>query len=181
MLQESLGEQILPDNVTIEDDPTLERGLGSYSVDSAGLKAEKMTFIENGVVKSYVLGLHSARKLGMKPIGRENGLSNTRVLPGSQSRDELIADIKKGILVKGFNGGTVNLQNGTFSRPAYGDLIENGKVTDKPVSGFIVACGDLKDAFKGVSIANDTPAQPSSKYRFAAPTTRLSGMTVSGK
>tara|TARA_B100000686_G_C16783348_1_gene973499 strand:+ start:123 stop:1493 length:1371 start_codon:yes stop_codon:yes gene_type:complete len=180
ILKDSLGQSVMPKDITIEDDPSLERGLGSQSVDSAGIASQKMTFIEKGVVKSYVLNLHSARKLKQKPIGRESGLTNTRVQPGTQTPESLIKNIKKGILIKGFNGGTVNLQNGTYSRPAYGVMIEDGKITDKPVSGFIVA-GDLKEAFQNVSIANDTPSQPDSKYRFAAPTTRIDGMTVSGK
>lgn len=180
LFKDQLGKKILNESVTIEDEPEMDRGLGSQAVDSKGVKAEKINFVEKGVLKSFKVNAFSAKKLGVDPIGREDGLTNTRVLPGQKTPDELMGDIKKGVLIKGFMGGVVNMNNGTFSRQAYGRLIENSKVTDKAVSGFVVTSSDLKSVFQNLAIANDTPSQKESSSRFCAPTTRLYGMTIAG-
>lgn len=179
-LKGKVGQQVMASGITITDDPTIARGIGSRHVDTAGLEEKPITFIENGVLKSYDVSLTEARQLGIEPIGRENGPSNTRVLPGTQTRDELIADIKEGVFIKGFNGGTVDVNSGNHSREAYGLLIKDGKITDIAVSGFVVS-GNLKDMFMKASVANDTPALPSTKHRMGAPTTRINGCTIAGK
>ena len=116
----------------------------------------------------------------MEPSGRENGFTNCSILPGAQSVDELIADIKDGIYIKDFSGGSVDINNGTHSRQAYGTLIKDGKITDIPVSGFVVS-GNLKDMFMNAVIANDTPSHPCTRHRIAAPTTRINGTMIAGK
>lgn len=179
-LKNKIGQQVMNPGITIEDDPSIPRGLGSGQADTAGLEMKKITFVENGVLKSYDVSLSEARQLGIAPIGRENGATNTRVLPGAQTPDELIKDIKEGIYIKGFNGGTVNVNNGLHSRQAYGNLIKDGKVTDIAVSGFVVS-GNLRDMFMKAVVANDTPALPSTKHSLAAPTTRIDGITIAGR
>lgn len=179
-LKGKLGQQVMAQGITISDDPLVSRGISSRQVDTAGLAAKPITFIENGVLKSYDINLLESRQLGMEPIGRENGPTNTRIEPGTQTPAELIADIKEGIYIKGFNGGTVDVNTGNHSREAYGLLIKDGKITDTAVSGFVVS-GNLKDMFMKVAVANDTPALPSTKHRMAAPTTRINGCTIAGK
>jgi PmbA protein len=178
--KDKIGQQVLSKGVTIVDDPSVRRGLGSGDIDSAGLKMEKMTFVEDGVLKSYGVSLREARQLGVAPIGRQDGLTNVQILPGAQTPAELIGDIEKGIYIRSFNGGTVDVNNGTHSREAYGLLIENGKITQKPVSGFVVS-GSLKEMFMNVALANDTPAQPHTRGAVAAPTTRINGCTIAGQ
>lgn len=180
LFKDQLGQKILNYEITIEDDPAMPRGLGSQLVDTAGSTAQKINFVEKGVLKSFNVTKFSSKKLGVSPIGRENGTTNTRVLPGSKTPEDLMKDIKKGVLIKGFMGGVMNMHNGTFSRQAYGRLIENGKVTDKAVSGFVVTSSDLKTVFQNLAIANDTPNQKDASSSFCAPTTRLNGMTIAG-
>ena len=179
-LKGQLGKQVMSAEITMVDDPTLPRGLGSRTTDTAGLEAKPITFIDKGVLKSYDVSLIEARQLGIEPIGRENGSTNTRVLPGAKTRDELIADIKEGVYIHGFNGGTVDVNSGNHSREAYGVLIKDGKITDIAVSGFVVS-GNLKDMFMKAAVANDTPELPSTKHRLAAPTTRIDGVTIAGR
>ncbi len=179
-LKGKIGQQVMSKGVTLVDDPGIPRGIASLQVDSAGMKADKITFIENGVLKVYNAGLVQSRQLGIAPIGRDGGSTNSSILPGSQTPDELIADIDDGIYIKGFNGGTVDVNNGNHSRQAYGTLIKNGKITNIAVEGFVVS-GNLKDMFMNVALANDTPALPSTKYTLSAPTTRINGVTIAGK
>ncbi len=174
------GQQIMSKGVTLVDDPLVKRGLGSGTLDSAGLEMKPVTFIEDGVLKIFNTSVTEARQIGVNPIGRENGPTNSTVLPGALTPEELIAGIKEGIYIKGFKGGTVNTANGTHSREAYGLLIKDGKITKTAVSGFVVS-GTLGKMFMNVALANDTPQHPSTKYSIAAPTTRIDGCTIAGQ
>lgn len=49
--------------------------------------------------------------------------------PGNKDLNGLVADVRKGILVTGFNGGNCNSSSGDFSYGIEGFLIENGKPT----------------------------------------------------
>jgi len=179
-LKDKLGKQILSKGVTIVDDPRVKRGLGSQAVDTVGLESKKITFVDDGVLKSYMLDLKSSRQLGMDPIGREYGTTNVTVMPGDKTPDELMSDIKDGVYITGFSGGTVDVNSGVHSRQATGKLIKNGKVTDIAVSGFTVS-GNLKDMFMAVAVANDTPKLPNTRSPMASPTTRINGLTIGGK
>jgi PmbA protein len=179
-LKGKVGEQVMSKSVTLVDDPTVVRGLSSGTLDSAGMVMNKVTFIKDGILKSFNASVTEARQIGIEPIGRNDGATNCSVLPGTQTPEELIKDIKEGIYIKGFNGGTVNTANGLHSREAYGLLIKDGKVTNTPVAGFVVS-GNLKKMFMSVAVANDTPEQPNTRYQIAVPTMRINGCTIAGQ
>ena len=178
-LKDELGKQVMHKDITIEDCPRVKKGLASSPVDGAGLESHDIKFIEAGVLKQFNMSVQEARKLNREPIGRQNGTTNVRVHPGQQTPEDLMKDIKEGIYIEGFNGGTVNISNGTHSRQAYGKLIKDGKVTDIAVEGFVVS-GNLKDMFMNAIVANDTP-KDFKKNSFLAPTTRINGLTIAGK
>jgi PmbA protein len=179
-LKGKLGQQVMSDAVTIVDDPMMPRGLASGQVDSAGMESKPITYVEKGVLKAFNATLMESRQLGIEPTGRENGPTNGTVMPGNVSPDGLMADIKDGIYIEGFNGGRVDVNNGLHSRQAHGHLIKDGKVTDIAVSGFVVS-GNLKDMFMNIALANDTPPSPSTRHQLCAPTTRINGVTIAGK
>ncbi len=179
-MKDKLGQQVMSSEVTLVDDPSIPKGLGSGLADTAGIESKPVTFIENGMLKAFNASLMESRQLGIAPTGRENGPTNGIIKPGAVTPDELISDIKEGIYIRGFNGGTVDVNNGLYSRQAYGNLIENGKITDTAVAGFVVS-GNLKDMFMNVVLADDTPDMPSTRHQLAAPTTRINGVTIAGK
>lgn len=179
-LKGKVGQQVMSDDVTIIDDPRLYKGLNSGQADGIGVEQKEITFVEKGVLKSYLVDKEEASQLGIPMIGRNDGITNTRVLPGSQTVNELIADIKEGVYIKGFKGGTVSVNDGTYSREAFGLLIKDGKITSQAVAGFAVA-GNMKEMFMNVALADDTPALPNPRHAFAAPTTRINGVTIAAK
>ncbi len=179
-MKDKIGQQVMSSEITIEDDPKIERGIYSKTADSSGMEAKKITFIKDGILQCFNVSLTEARKLGIDPIGRNDGTTNVRIMPGQKSKDELVADIQDGFYIEGFQGGSANVNNGNFSRQAYGTLIENGKITDKAVSGFVVS-GNLKDMFMKVIIANDTPDLPNPQRTMAVPTARIDGIKIAGK
>ena len=184
-MKDKIGQQVMSRGVTLVDTPDIKRGLSSGQIDAAGQEMKEITFIEDGVLKGFNLTLLQARQLNLEPIGRQgsedrNTTTNSRILPGSQTPEELIREMQNGIYVLGFHGGQADVNTGVFSRQAHGLLIEDGKITNKAVAGFVVS-GNLKDMFMSVALANDTPTLPSTKHRLAAPTTRIAKVTIAGQ
>ncbi|MAM35348.1 MAG: hypothetical protein CMH28_09770 [Micavibrio sp.] len=177
--KDKLGQQVANDNITIVDAPNVKKGLGSQPVDSTGQRAKKIEFIKNGVLQEFAMSAAEAKKLDKAPIARNDGLTNTSILPGKMSVEDLISDIDEGIYVDAHQGGTVDIVKDSFSKPASGRWIRNGKITDEPVDGFIMA-GKLSEMFMNAKLANDTPSHPNTKTAFACPTTRIDGLKIAG-
>jgi len=130
-LLNKLGKKIAADKLTIIDDPHLPRAMGSRWFDDEGVATKKRAIIENGVLCTYYIDTYSAGKLQVEPT--ISGASVLTFQQGSKDLDGMIGDLKRGILVTGFNGGNSNSSTGDFSFGIEGFLIENGKLT-KPVS-----------------------------------------------
>lgn len=140
-----LGERVASAGVTIVDDGTLEHRRGSLTIDDEGTPTQCTTLIEDGILKGYMQDRMNARLMGMQPTGngrRESyehqplpRMTNTYMLAGKHSPEEMIASVEKGLYAVNFGGGQVDITSGKFvfsASEAY--LIENGKVTT-PVKG----------------------------------------------
>lgn len=183
-LMDALGKPIFKPSVTIVDDPHRKRGLSSRPFDAEGLPTQRRNIVEQGVLQGWTLDLRSARKLGLKPTGQASrGLasppspSNTNVFmeAGTNSPEEMIKSVKRGLLVTEFIGSTINSVTGDYSRGASGYWIENGELA-YPVSEITIA-GNLKDMFKALTPANDLIFRSS----FSVPSCLIEGMTIAGK
>ncbi len=183
-LKDCMGEKIFPDAVTIVDDPLRQRGLRSKAFDGEGLATSRRNMIENGVLKSWILNLRSARQLGLPPTGHASrgtssppgsGVTNFYLEAGAVSPEELMADIKEGLLVTEMIGHGINYVTGDYSRGATGFWIKDGKPA-YPVSEITIA-GNLRDMFANVTAADDLEF----RYGTDAPTLRIDGMTIAGK
>ncbi len=182
-LKDSIGIDIFPNNISIIDDPHIVRGLASKPFDMEAVANKKMTLVENGVLKTWLLDMRSANKLKLKTTGHASrGLasppspSSTNVYMdnGILSPKELIADIKSGLYLTETFGMGINIITGDYSQGAAGFWIENGEIA-YPVSEITIA-GHLKEMFKGITPANDL----SFRYSTNAPTVRVENMTVAG-
>ena len=151
-LEGKLGEKIASDQLTLIDNPFIERGLGSRAYNGEGMATRKRTLIEKGVLKEYLINCYYARKLGVDPTG--SSTSNVTLAHGDKSLDGLIAQVKKGILVTSFIGGNSNSTTGDFSWGVIGMLIENGKLV-KPVNKMNIT-GNLEGLWGNlVEVGND--------------------------
>jgi len=146
------GTRIASDVLTIRDDPTIPRGLGSRPWGGSCLVAEPRTMIANGVLENYHIGLYYARKLGVEPTS--GGRSNWVVEPGTRSFAEIAADLPRAILVTGFLGGSSNSSTGDFSFGIQGLLLEHGEVTQS-LSEMNVAGNILELMGNLVEVGND--------------------------
>lgn len=180
-LLESLGERVFAPGVRICDDPHRPRALRSRPFDGEGLPVSPVDIVADGVLQTWLLDSASARQLGLEPtghaargVGGAPSVSSTNLYlaAGAQSREALIGEIDRGVLVTELIGHGVNGVTGDYSLGASGFLIEKGEVT-RPISEFTVA-GNLKDMFRHLTPANDLEF----RHGTDAPTVRIDGMTV---
>lgn len=137
-----LGEKIANEVVSAVDDATIANAWGSVNVDDEGVMGERKLLIENGILKNYLVDRFNGRKLGLRPNGscrRQNykfaptsRMSNTFILNGKSSFEEIIGSTEKGIFAKKMGGGSVNPATGDFNFSVdEAFLIENGKITQQ--------------------------------------------------
>lgn len=148
-LMDSLGKQLLPEFVTIEERPHIQKGLASSPFDSEGVKTQDRNIVEAGVLTTYLLTGYSARKLGMKTTGHAGGIHNWLIKHTDPSLEALLKKMDKGLLVTELMGQGVNTVTGDYSRGAAGYWVENGEI-QFPVSEITVA-GNLKDMFMQIT------------------------------
>jgi TldD protein len=134
-----LGQRIAAPGVTVVDDGTLPDRRGSLTVDDEGTPAQRTVLIDDGILVGYMQDRQNASLMGMKPTG--NGrrqsyahhpmprMTNTYMLAGAHTPDELVKSVKKGLYAVNFGGGQVDITSGKFvfsASEAY--LIEDGRV-----------------------------------------------------
>jgi PmbA protein len=179
-----LGTKIASDLITVIDDGTLPGALGSRPFDGEGLPTRKKTIVEKGELKSYLLDTYSGKKLGMpstgnasRSVGEPPGVapSNLYLAQGTHSPDEIIGSVKVGLYVTELIGFGINLVTGDYSRGAAGIWIENGELTH-PVEEVTIA-GNLKEMLQNIEMVG---SDLELRGRIAAPTLKISQMTVAG-
>lgn len=151
-LDGKLGEKIASDKFTMIDDPLLVSGFGSRLYDGDGIAAARRVMIDKGVLKSFYVDWYYGRKLGWEPTS--SGTSNLVFEYGDKSLEELVAQMKRGILVTGFIGGNSNSVTGDFSVGIIGMYVENGQRV-KPVNEMNIS-GNLTEVMNQlVEMGND--------------------------
>lgn len=195
-----IGERVASPLCTVVDDGTLPGRRGSLNVDDEGTPTQCTTLIENGILKGYLQDKHNARLMGTRSTGngrRESysclplpRMTNTYMLAGSHTPEEIIASVEKGLYAVNFGGGQVDITSGKFvfsASEAY--LIENGKVT-RPVKGATLV-GNGPDCLTKVSmVGNDLKLDQgvgtcgkegqSVPVGVGQPTLKMDEMTVGG-
>mgnify|MGYP003970547127 FL=1 len=176
-LLESLGSQVLPESISIYEDPLKLKTLGSRAFDQDGVLKQKQFFVEEGIVSSYLMGQYSANQMGLESTANAGGVSNCCVNSNFDGGiTELTKSMDRGLIVTDLMGHGVNATTGDYSRGASGFWVENGEIK-YPVSGITIA-GNLKDMLNNVvSIASDVDFRSNLKVG----STLISEMTISGE
>jgi len=183
-LRDALGKQVLPDGLSLIEDPHRTRVTGSRLFDAEGLATSRRAIVDNGVLTGWTLDLATARKLGMQSTAnaaRGTGsppspsLTNVSLTQSDKSRADLIADMGTGLLVTSMIGSTINPNTGDYSRGASGFWVENGEIT-YPVNECTVA-GNLRDMLMSIIPANDGRAHLSR----VVPSLLVEGLTLAGE
>ncbi len=159
-LLDQLGRQVFSPVIRIDDIPDIRRGLASSVFDDEGVRAQRRTIVDAGVLNGYFLGSYSARKLGMKTTGNAGGNHNLVVQSGELDFNGLLKKMDRGLLVTELLGHGVNPVTGDYSRGAAGFWVEHGEI-QYPVEEITIA-GNLKDMFMAiVAVGNDVLVQGS--------------------
>jgi PmbA protein len=177
--------KIASDVVTIVDDPLIARAPGSRPFDGEGLLSRTNPVVERGVLQQFLLDSYSARKLGKlssasaaRGGGGGVGASTTNFFlkPGGQTPEQLLESTERALYVTDMMGFGFNAVTGDFSRGAAGFWIERGE-RKFPVSEVTISL-NLDELLKRIdAVANDLDHKTST----AAPTFRVSAMTIAGK
>lgn len=195
-----IGQQVTSSLCTIVDDGTIGDRRGSLAIDDEGVPGQYNILIENGILKGYMQDKLNARLMGVDPTGngrRESyahlpmpRMTNTYMLAGETSPEEIIASVKNGLYAPNFGGGQVDITSGKFvfsTSEAY--LIEDGKIT-RPVKGATLI-GSGIEAMQQVSmVGNDLKLDKdvgvcgkegqSVPVGVGQPTLKLDSITVGG-
>jgi len=195
-----VGERVAAKGVTVIDDGTIPDRRGSLNIDDEGNPTQRTVLIDDGILVGYMQDSLNARLMGVAPTGngrRESfahlplpRMTNTAMLSGDKSAEEIIRSVKRGIYAVNFGGGQVDITNGKFvfsMSEAY--LIEDGKVS-YPIKGATLI-GSGPEAMNQVSmIGDDMRLDPgvgtcgkdgqSVPVGVGQPTLRIDGLTVGG-
>ncbi len=151
-LADSLGRQVFPKHIHIEEDPLILGGKGSAPFDDEGVRTVARSVVSGGCVKGYFLSTYSARKLGMRTTGNAGGSHNlllsSRLTQDADDLDAMLRKLGTGLFVTELMGQGVNYVTGDYSRGAAGFWVENGEIAF-PVQEITIA-GNLKDMFMGM-------------------------------
>jgi PmbA protein len=152
---DKVGEDILPNFMTIAENPHKLGAAGSAMHDGEGVQTpEYRAIVESGRLASYVLGSYTARKLGLQSTANSGGVRNLTVSNTDQSFEELLAQMGTGLLLTELIGSGINMVTGDYSRGAAGYWVEGGEL-QYPVEEITVA-GNLTDMYRNiVGIGND--------------------------
>ncbi len=157
-LLDQLDKPIFPNIVRIEDIPDIPRGLASSVFDDEGVRAQRRTIVESGVLRGYFLGSYSGRKLGMQTTGNAGGTHNLIVHHGELDFAGLLRKMQRGLVVTELLGHGVNPVTGDYSRGAAGFWVDHGEI-QHPVEEITIA-GNLKEMYKNiVAIGSDVLVQ----------------------
>jgi TldD protein len=195
-----IGKRVAAKGVTVLDDGTINDRRGSLNIDDEGHASQRNVLIEDGILKGYIQDSMNARLMGVKPTGngrRESyahtpmpRMTNTYMLGGDKSKEEIIASMDKGLYATNFGGGQVDITSGKFvfsASEAY--WVEKGKIL-YPVKGATIV-GSGPESLKKISMIGNDMALDSGvgvcgkegqsvPVGVGQPTLRIEGLTVGG-
>jgi TldD protein len=195
-----IGERIAADDVTVVDDGTIQDRRGSLNIDDEGNPSQRNVLIENGILKGYMQDTMNARLMKTAVTGnarRESyahipmpRMTNTYMLGGTRTRDEIVASIKRGLYAVNFGGGQVDTTSGKFvfsASEAY--MVEDGKIL-YPVVGATLIGNGIESLKHITMIGNDMQLDSgvgvcgkegqSVPVGVGQPTLMIEGLTVGG-
>ena len=174
-LKNKLNTEIFNKKINIIDKPDIVKGSGSRYFDIEGTSTNKLSLVENGVLKNYFIDTYNGKKINMKSNGRASGTTNLYFENGDEDYKNLINSDKEILYINETFGRGANIITGDYSVGASGFMVENGEFI-YPVSEITIA-GDLNDIFNKMVLGNDLQFN----YSTNSPTMLVDELTVGGK
>lgn len=182
-----LGMQVASPLLTIEDNGRLAGGACSASFDREGVPHARLKVIEEGVLHAYLHNTYTANKEGRNSTGHASGgarsvpridPTNFMIKPGEQSKEQLISEVKRGILVTRFSGSPQPVSGDVSGVVKGGFLIENGRLT-RPLIETMIS-GNLFEFLSRISgVSQETEYLPfPPEIALVSPYVRIEEVTV---
>lgn len=189
ILKDSLGKQIFDEKITIVDDSLLKDGYNTCAFDDEGVACRRKTVVAQGVLKTYLHNLKSAKLMKTQSTGNgfkgsyagSVGISTTNFLieEGSHSYEEMVESMEQGVIITEVNGlhAGLNSISTEFSLQSSGFYVEHGKIV-KPIN-LITVAGNFMDAMKHIRmVGND---RKMSYTGIGCPSIMFESLAVSGE
>lgn len=178
-LADALKQQVAHPGVTIIDDGLMPGALGTHPFDGEGVPAQRTVVLQGGMLRTFLCGTYSARKLKRTSTGNGTGdgeaPTNFYLAAGPHTPEEILGSVEQGLYVTRLLGQGVNLVTGDYSRGAFGLWIEKGQLA-YPVHEITISGNLRKMLEQMVMVGCDLEFRD----QFAAPTIMIAAMTVSG-
>lgn len=185
-LGDKTGKKICSELITMIDDGTRYKGLGTQPFDGEGVPVQKRIVVEKGILKGFMYNTIVGKRAGVESTGNGSrggfsglpgiGAHSFYIENGPQTKEEIIKSTKKGLLLTGVTGYGINPVNGNFSGGASGFWIENGEIIF-PVKGLTIA-GTAFEMLNSIDmLANDLDLN----RNMTAPTFRIPVMQIGGE
>ncbi len=183
--KDALGESVAVSGFGLVDDGRLPGGVATASFDREGVPHRRLPLIEGGVLRSFMHNAYTAHAFGVPNTGHATGSAgslpaigptNFMILPGDVAKEDLISEMKLGLLVSRFSGNADPIC-GDFSglaKAAY--LIKDGKI-ERAVAGTLIA-GNVFEALKTLS---GISREQESVFNYTLPYLRLQGISITAE
>lgn len=164
-----LNQEVASEILTITNDGYVSKAIGSRPFDDEGTPSTRVTLVDKGILKSLLYHTYAANKERVENTGNALrytllqivpkykmepfiGPNNIVVKPGSVSREEILEEVKNGILTKDFIGAhTSSPQSGNFSMAPYCAFkVEDGEIRH-PVKEAMIG-GNILTLLKNVKV-----------------------------
>ena len=194
-----IGQKIASDKVSAVDDGTIVNAWGSANIDDEGNFTKRNVLIENGILKGYMIDTLNGRRMNMPSTSSSrrqsykyettSRMTNTFILEGNDTLEDMIATTEYGLYCKSMSGGSVDPSTGDFNFAVQeGYLIENGKII-KPVKGASLIGNGAETLLKIDAVASNLSraqgmcgsSSGSIPTDVGQPAIRVSSMIVGGR
>jgi len=195
-----IGEKVASELCTVVDDATIPNTRGALNIDDEGTYGQRKVLIERGVLKGYLYDRLNASLMRASCTGsgrRESyqsipmpRMTNTFLLQGEHTPEEIIRSVRNGFYAKNFSGGQVDISNGNYVfNVTEGYLIQGGKI-GRPVKNATLIGNGPKDLAKVTMVGSNWALDPgigtcgkdgqSVPVGVGMPMILISAMTVGG-
>ena len=174
-LLDCAGTRLFPEWFAILEDPFMARGFRSAAFDAEGVATRASPLVDGGVLRRYMLGSYSARKLGLETTANAGGAHNLLLAANAGDQAAILRGLPRALLVTELMGPGVNPVTGDYSRGAAGFLVQGGAIAHA-VDGITIA-GNLRAMFDAIE-AVGSDVDPRSHVRCGS--ILVGRMTVAG-
>ncbi len=188
-LQDKKEQALWSPLFSLYSDGTIDFAGGSAPYDDEGITMRRLPLIEEGVIKNFYYDLQNAGEAGVKTTGNgirpgfhaspSPGVSNLIIPGGKTSFEEMIKDIKEGIIIDQVLGlGQGNVLSGAFSNNVQlGFKIKDGKVAGR-IKNVMIA-GNAFEVLKDIAAVGSEARWIGGQYLF--PHIYVKSLSVSTK